>query len=417
MAADLTVRVFDNIDEVPQTAWDRLATHSSPFYSYGWFKTFIRTMPSPVFFTAWQGGQLVGLLPAYVVRDHNANAFHNVREALLYGTDPDLADYLKRIGHPRLRTVQRCISLGKYFKKSLSRMLFPNLVFISPAGFISDLLIDHGVSGKNCVVNALLGNADSYCRSNNIKVQSALWVHDDNEFFKTSLKDYGYHEMYGEVEFYLRRNWDSLDTMLKEYAHTVRRRITKDMHKWRAEGISTKCIDDPKEIRKHAVVLSEILSKQWQRYDHPALHAGNPYDVVMNMLGNMPGQTYCVLAEKNGEVYACNLGFIKDSKRYSKFYAIADPQNDRGVSYYNLCYHTQYAMMFSHDISEISYGMGSPHAKLIRGCAARDVHCYFKFNGALARYLLPHHVRRLSTIKRQLYAELVSSTKSWRNNE
>ena len=327
--ADLTIRLYPSVGELPAAQWDALAGPGNPFMAHA-FLSALEDSGSVGPGTGWSpaplaledgAGRLLGALPAYA-KSHSQGE---------YVFDHAWADAWERAG-------------GDYYPKLQIAAPF------TPATGPRLLLSDPGYAVP------LLRAAETVCRRNGFSSAHATFV----EPAQLPLFEQAGWLARSDIQFHwFNRGYASFDEFLAALSSRKRKAIRKERAAAR-DGI---------EIR--ALSGSEIRRAHWDAFwrfyqDTGARKWGSPYltRAAFDLLGERMGERILlVLAFAEGRAIAGALNFIGGEALYGRYWGCLV---ERPFLHFELCYYQAIEAAIERRLARVEAGAQGGH-KLARG--------------------------------------------------
>ncbi len=405
----IRVTVHKSLSGIDEKQWNALSQKSSIYYEYGWFEAIAPIVDNSIFFCAWNGDRLVGVLPGIVALDSNTHLYHNHRDALFCRNEIDLKNALLHMNHSKMaRRLHLLSSLSRIGDCVWNRKLFPALVFVSPRGYVSDFLFEDGDVAK-----AILEEVANYSARHGIKGRAFLWLEQNNLKVSRLLEAEGYVKGLGELEFTYPVKHSNIEHSLRQLVYKRRNCINKDLELFRRRGLKTSVL---RESQMSFSLKQEIVSLLGE---HALIHSGFVSadmvgDFTDRLFGSLGSHIQAIVAKYNDKLVGCCLAFQKGDRLYPKFVGYSQEYIRKSAVHFNVTYYENMRYACESGLLEIAYGSGDPYAKMIRGCVPRPLNCYYDFNiGVSSNVLMEKYLNWVNGFKEKAY-ELIGNIEVWK---
>lgn len=396
---DIKTRIYHKLDNIPQLEWDCLAKGSSIFYNYGWFKTFEHELSNePVYITAYAGKRLLGILPAFIVRDPNTYVYHNPRDVIF--SDDFL---LQAANFGRAHVLVRAFKkLNKRIHPILNKIFFPALVCVSPLGYESDLLVDRTDVYHNDIVVHLLNEAEQVAQSHRIRSVMFLWAHNTNTMLTKKLYEHKYLGSYGKPTFIMPVKWSSFDGYLSDFNSNRKYSINKEIKHFAKTGISLECCHNQEmsaSLDKVAALVKELM----QRHGYE-ISFDKQFNRIKDLYHNLPNETVTYLAKIDNKIIGYLLSFVKNGICYPKLLGFDNNFTSGTFTYFNIFFYNLIkSVIETGKIKQIYYGFASEEAKFKRGCQSYNAYNYYKLMNSTWHCLLDKFLKHYNKARKNYY--------------
>ena len=201
----MRVEIFYHLNDLDKETWDKLNYNGSVFYNYGWFESFESEVSEEhIYLVAKDGERTVGILPGFVVRDPKTYIYHNPRDIMFSSEFIEHAVAHKKDGHVIERSVYRSLVL---LRPLLNFAFLPALVFISPLGYVGDIIADQSNINFPEIMICLIQEAERLAIDMGMKGVILPWVPVTNKALTAFLKERSFIPSYGKPICELKINW------------------------------------------------------------------------------------------------------------------------------------------------------------------------------------------------------------------
>jgi uncharacterized protein len=335
MNADLEVKIIDSLDEVPVTAWNRLAG-DDPFLRHEFFSALhgagcasAKTGWAPNFITLWDACNLRAALPLYIKS-------HSYGE---YVFDWAWANAYQRQGYP-------------YYPKLLSAVPF------SPV--TGRRLLAETPEHRVLLISAVLAMASDENAKTAVSSFHCLFPleQEAREMEKAGMK------LRQGVQFHWRNregdSYENFETFLQEMSHSKRKKIRQERKKIQAEGIRFQWLSGHDAKPEHWRFFVDCYNKTYRdHYSTPYLNL----EFFMRLGQSLPENLLLILAVRGTQPIAAALNLRNSHTLYGRYWGSAEfiP----GL-HFETCYYQAIEFCIAHRMKLFEGGAQGEH-KLARG--------------------------------------------------
>jgi len=400
----VTVQVLAAEPDDPRVreAWETLAAEGSLHYTPAWFAALAPDVGERlIVFLALRADRPAALLPAFVAR-RPRDAVHHPRRAVL-GAGQMIQILAALVpGLPSLiaRVAQRPL-LGV-----VDRLLLPGLVFTSPFGYASEVLIAPGDPDPDGAIDALLAAAQAWASAHRLRILAALWLGGPQTRLLAALRRAGYAIGAVRATYRLRVPWSAFDQYLASFHSARRVRLRHEMATFARGGLNVVRVETWSAIEAPAVRLAVALQQRYgERISVETLT--RRYRRAAEYLGHA---ALYLAAYRGTDLVGFVAAFQHNGVLYPKFVGFDYAVSETWFVYFNLVYYRLLEAAMALGIREIYYGPSADAGKLLRGCDIEPVYCGYRAlsRGAdrLVRWYLPRLHRQTVERTRALLARL-----------
>lgn len=375
---NIVIKTHTDINEINREQWDKLAENSTPFYDYGWFKSFQCLLGNPLYIAAYDNDKLVGVLPGFIVTDTDTYLYHNHRDAFFCRNEIDFCKFLERKKKKHYSyTLKTIAKISKSLESIFNKVFFPAYVCISPRGFVGDLL-----SENNSIGSTILGNIKSIVSRYGVRCISFMWVLESNKNLINLLKENKFKQLVGEFYFELKLKTSSLNNGFSDFKSSVRQKHKKVINKLSENNYVADYYANIDIIVKNIDYLSEVGGKQAEKRGD-IIDSKFYKKSLLKLNKEMGDSLYCVVIRNEQKIVGFDLGCQKMGKLYPKFGWYDESLNRKLLLHSNLLYSQHVLNATRENKTAIWYGAGDPEAKSSRGAHAVIGNCFYHFQGRL----------------------------------
>lgn len=323
-----TLKIIDNLADIPATEWDALA-ENDPTLSHAFFHALQESgcaMPQfgwkAQFLTLWQGGRLIGAMPLYLkMNSYGEHVF-----------DFAWADAYQRHG---LR-------------------YYPKLVCTVPFTPISGRRL---LAESAEVRGVLLKHALQYAKDTGVSSLHCLFL---NEADALEAQAQGMM-MRQDVQFHWQNpGYRDFDEFLATLSRDKRKRIKQERRKVKEAGIELQCIAGGNATAEQWAFFASCYLHTLQLHNSP--HQLNE-DFFQRIGAALPQHTLLVIASREGRPIASALNYLTEDALYGRSWGTFEFHS--GL-HFEACYYQAIEFCIAHNIKTFEGGAGGEH-KLARG--------------------------------------------------
>jgi uncharacterized protein len=365
---DVDVTVTRSLEGVDTARWDALLGPRGFYSATPWLRHCEATATTaPYYFTAFEGHEPVGVLPAYPLEHGTPYVFCSpgrVIDTIHQNTTGESAPWTAGL-MPALACGGRNPSHTK-------------------AGVRNGSSADR----QRATLAALVRAAERQAREADLRAVSFLYVDEDDDLLRGVLTDHRYLALPGQTAYSMPVPGDgSFDTYLARFEQRRRVKLKRELRALNEAGVTyvtqPLTVDDieqlaPLELALYAKHGTPADADAFAAVLHSiARHAGAAARITTAHLdGHLAG--FVLTFTHHGEMYARQAGFDYEVQ-------------GRLPLYFGLVYYELLRIALAEGLSQIHYSTGSDRVKLSRGCTPRRQIAYVKA-------LSPEHAEQLSRL-------------------
>lgn len=354
----LTARTVSSIEEIGESAWNRLVANTSdtyhPFISYAFLHA-LETSGSVGTETGWmpfhmvleQDSEIIGTAPLYVKMNSQGE----------YVFDHHWADAYRRAG-------------GRYYPKLVCAAPFtpvPGPRFLSEND-------DH----RQAMAGAIIQLAEQFGAS-------SAHINFVTKGTAKTLMSAGFLPRQGTQFHWHNRDYSSFDDFLSTFSSRKRKAVKRERREAVADGLVIRQLQG-----------NEITEEHWDAFwefyqDTGARKWGEPYltrKFFDQIAETMSSSLLLIVAEREGLPIAGALNFIGGDTLYGRYWGCTE---DHPFLHFEICYHQAVEYAVNHGLQRVEAGAQGEH-KLARGYEPVVTHSAHwirdpSFRTAIANYL------------------------------
>ncbi|MFF8846689.1 GNAT family N-acetyltransferase [Streptomyces sp. NPDC015127] len=366
------VAVRRSLKEVDTTRWEALLGPRGFYAAPPWLRHCENTAATePYYFTAFDGGDPVGVLPAYPLEHATPYVFCSPGRVIgtvhrnATGEDAPWAAGLM----PALACGGRNPSHTK-------------------AGTDGGL----GAGRQREVLSALVGAAEREAWAAGLQAVSFLYVDEDDDPLRRVLADHEYLALPGQTAYSLPVPDDgAFDTYLARFEQRRRVKLKRELRALHEAGVVYRTQPLSADIIERIAPLEMAL---YAKHGTPA--DANAFMAVLHSIADHAGDAARVTtASLDGHLAGFVLTFTHRGEMYARQAGFDYEAQGRLPLYFGLVYYELLRVALAEGLSQIHYSTGSDRVKLSRGCTARRQIAYVKARS-------PEHTEQLSRLSHLL---------------
>lgn len=340
--ATLQIRWHRSIDEIDQTAWDRLALPmETPLLEWQWLHILEasgsiapQTGWQPRHLTVWQGNRLVGAAPLYL-KSHSQGEFVFDQWWARWAEQAEIVYYPKLVGMSPATP-----SVGYRF-----------LIAETP----------DAPSIRQKMFDAI----DQFCLNEGISGCHLLFVDPD---WMTTARENGYVPWQHQSFLWQNENYDTFDAYLQPFKSTQRRNIRRERRRMQQAGLTIRSLSGdqiPPEMA--GLMYRYYLNTNAQYGPWAARYLNGPFfDAAFRHYRHRILLVAAYHPSTGEQPLSLSMLLHKSRTLIGRYWGCAVPVKDL---HFNMCFYAPIQWAIENGIRTFDPGAGSPH-KIYRGFAA-----------------------------------------------
>ncbi len=320
--------------QVGAPAWDALARDG--FHAYRWFETVENAGWQARHLAAWQGGELAGVLPAYLVTGRETSG--DLHDRWLGALSPWAA------------------RIGVTIRPTLSVTL-PLAMSSAPLG---DFALE-SAADANRILDAL------ETRAREDRAKAVVWPYLDGgcTAVREAARRRGYVEIHGDTSAELAMEWDSFETYLASRSKSVRRTIRADLWALERDGFR---VESATDFRHASAAMDGLYREAYRRRNGVDVRL---MPAFFDRLAATPDPAiWAQLTWQGDRLVGSSINLAAGGRLDGTLAAFA-AEVQGGPVYYNDLLYAPLATACRLGASRINLGATALHAKVLRGARLR----------------------------------------------
>lgn len=379
----LQISTTDNISQLDQDDWDRLASPHSPFLEYGFLSSLEKsgcldphTGWTPRIILARQADQLVGALPFYL-KENSAGEFV---------FDFSWADAAHRAG----------IS---YYPKGIVAAPF------TPATG-TRILVDPDYEAPLELSKALIEAALQLADDEDLSSVHFNFIHPSE---RSLFEDFGLPLRYG-LQYHWKNNthpaletpapYKDFDEFLGRFRSKTRSNIRRERRRLREAGVTTRIVSGEELTEREMRLVFAYYLDTIQKFFYGRQYLNEEF--FLRLRRALPERLQVVFAEIHGDPFGAAFNLVKDDRLYGRYWGA---QEDIPFAHFETCFYRPIQWCIEQGVQVFEPGAGGEH-KFERGFTPTLTYSahYIRHPGlrrAITAYLqeerahIEHHLQRL----------------------